>query len=114
MTTQNTSNIYSYKLGTNRGHKRIWIEGQRLAKYGFNRYDRIAIYYGFNLNGDPMIAITKNPESDHKVAGRSRNGKDLPIIDINNKSVDQVMRLSNGRYNVEFAVNKLIITPDID
>ena len=103
--------IFNYKLGKNRGHARVWIEGMRLAKFGFNRYDRINVQYD---DKNSVIRITKDPESDHIVAGRSRNGKDLPIIDLNNQAVTKIMRLSSGQYSVNFMQNKLLIRPVLD
>ena len=56
---------------------RIWIEGQRLAKAGFTWHT----VYSRKIE-DGKITLTLGGDSNLKVAGRNRNGKELPIIDI--------------------------------
>jgi|14_taG_2_1085336.scaffolds.fasta_scaffold00463_23 hypothetical protein len=104
------------KVCKNRGLARVWIESMLLAKYGFKRYD--CAYVSYNSTG---IVISKKPIDGNeidcisannpiKIAGRSRNNRDIPIIDLNNKSVDQL--LSNCKtYVIDYLPNqKIIIT----
>jgi len=61
---------------------RVWIEGKRLQLAGFNRYDRYT-----RVITDNAIVYTLNDNGCHKVAGRTRNNKDLPIIDLVQASI---------------------------
>ena len=61
---------------------RIWQEGKALAEHGFHR----GLPYTRSIhNGVITMALGEGPLT---VAGRSRNGKDLPIIDISATSID--------------------------
>ena len=66
---------------------RIWLEGSNVAKAGFLRG------YLYNVAYHRMagkISLTLHKEGTKKVSGRTRNGKDVPIIDLINKSIGEV------------------------
>lgn len=62
----------------NKGRARVWIE-RDLSAYGFERGTPIKVEFESNY-----IAIVAKPISgaDRRVAGRTRNGKDIAILDI--------------------------------
>ena len=65
---------------------RIWQEGKALAEHGFHR----GLPYTRSIdNGVITMALGRiGCGKTLTVAGRSRNGKDLPIIDISATSID--------------------------
>ena len=76
---------FTVKVCRNKGNARIWIEGKRLAACGFKRGDRIQVVINQQTEG---VTIVANPEGDRKVSGRTRNGNELPIIDICSTELD--------------------------
>lgn len=66
---------------TSRG-VRIWLEGKRLHDAGFVRHARY-----FRESNQDSITYYLHPEGSFKVAGRSRNGKDIAIIDFSAKEI---------------------------
>ena len=64
------------------GKPRLWIEGSTLARAGWNRGD----YYDLSVDG-AIITLSKADQGRKKVSGRSRNGKECPIIDIVGRDV---------------------------
>lgn len=80
--------IINSKLGESRGNKRIWLEGQRLARGGFEAGDR----YNVSLEkGKAFLRVDDN--GSYTVSKRQRNGKITPIVDLNN---EQITRLFEG------------------
>ena len=62
-----------YKIGSNRGRPRIWLEGKRLTASGIGRGDRFRTH---KVEDGVNIAI--DPDGRRKVSGKG----DRPIIDI--------------------------------
>lgn len=86
------------KIGRNKGHARIWLESSTLTKFGFNQGDAIAIVFTDD-HIDRCIQIISEEHAkvmgdviNHHVAGRNRNGRQISIIDINNKQLSDFMR----------------------
>ena len=65
--------IQEYKIGSNRGRPRIWLEGKRLTASGIGRGDRFITH-----NVDEGVTIQITPDGRRKVSGKG----DRPIIDI--------------------------------
>lgn len=63
---------------------RLWIEGAKLAKAGFARYD----HYERSVSPDAIVYRRVEHNAKLAVAGRERNGKALPIIDYSAPSID--------------------------
>jgi DNA (cytosine-5)-methyltransferase 1 len=64
-------------IGENRGKVRLWIEGAKLSVAGFVK--------GAHYTAEPTAAgfrLVLDADGDRKVSGRSRNGRNIPIIDI--------------------------------
>ena len=65
-------------IGTNKGNRRVWIEGDLLASQGWTRgtrYDRdVCVETG-------RIHLTANPDGKYKVAGTDSR----PILDLAGK-----------------------------
>jgi len=73
----------TYKVGTNRGRRRVWIDGPRLTRAGFVPGTR---YWAPVSLGLMTLSLTEMEGSrQRKVSGRP-SGK--PIIDISGGDVD--------------------------
>ena len=82
------------KIGTNRGRKRIWIEGNNLALNGWQtgeHYTRHEHKGGF--------VLTKNPSGKLKVA-KGKQGR--PVLDLCGEYVERVL----GEYEKAVVVIK--------
>ena len=72
----------TYKVGKNRGHNRVWIEGNMLLSFGFTR----GLSFSRTMRADKMILV-QEPEGKHTVAGTEAR----PIIDLNGKYLDELL-----------------------
>lgn len=64
----------TYKIGSNRGHKRVWIEGPMLLNIGFKK----GIVFSRVMH-EEFMELTADPFGKHKISGT----EDRPIIDLN-------------------------------
>lgn len=71
------------KIGTNRGRKRIWIEGNNLALNGWQTGDH---YTRHECDGG--FVLTKNPSAKLKVA-KGKQGR--PVLDLCGGYVERVL-----------------------
>lgn len=70
------------KLGIHRGAPRLWFETRRLGTAGLvpgGRFDVVALQHGIKL-------VPKN-DGQYTVSSKERNGRCLPVIDINSREV---------------------------
>ena len=77
---------YTSSVETRKG-TRIWIEGEALNRSGFAPGTSISIAYDFD---NREIVITPDENSSRTVTNASRNGNPRPIIDMQNKKVDEL------------------------
>ena len=75
-----TTNTYVKQTKRN---LRIWIEGSKLGKAGFNWHTK---YTRSIANG--VITLTVDTNGTLKTAGRKRGDKEIPIIDISLSSME--------------------------
>jgi len=76
----------TYKVGKNRGHNRVWIEGSVLLSFGWDRglrFTRAIKGTMMFLYDDPTEALFNGK---HTVAGTEAR----PIIDLNGKYLDEL------------------------
>ena len=97
------------KLGVRKnGSLRLWIEGARLFKAGFNSGDKFAMD-----EFDHGIIITHDPLGSRTVSGKPRaNGKPRPIIDVHNSAFARLF--PSGLVNIEFGSHQLIVRDSND
>lgn len=76
--THSPDQVTYTKLGTNRGKPRIWIEGAKLSVAGFTRHAS----YSVCDHADGVLVLKLDDNGLRRVAGRTRNEKDIPIIDL--------------------------------
>ncbi|WP_028492679.1 DNA cytosine methyltransferase [Thioalkalivibrio sp. ALE19] len=80
--------IYS-KIGEHRGRKRLWLEGQRLARLGIT--PRLKYSLTEIEGGSKGIRLSFTDEGDRKVSRRKRGERELPVIDIANDDISRVL-----------------------
>lgn len=75
----NPSQVTYTAIASNKGKPRIWIEGAKLSNCGFTR----GAQYSVCDLADSVLRLELDPNGRRVVSGRTRNGKDTPIIDLN-------------------------------
>ena len=90
------------KLGFHRGSPRLWIEGKKLKAAGFSWGSK----YRIEQTSDGLV-ISLADDGPDTVAGRTRNGQELPIIDRHESSWSQLF--PSGRVSVKFFTNRILV-----
>ena len=94
-----TTNTYVKQTKRN---LRVWIEGSKLAKAGFNWH---TTYSRTIENG--VITLRVDANGSLKTAGRKRGEKEIPIIDI---SLAEMQGFNVGQQVIAtFTENKIVI-----
>ena len=95
------------KIGKNKGleKSRIWIEGNRLIRAGFNRGDKFHVEFS---NGKLVLTRFVIESVGVKVMRVSGKG-DHPIIDITGKKVVEWFGNAYSNVLVTYAANTIII-----
>lgn len=77
-----------FRVGENRGKKRIWIEGKFLSDVNLNRGFRFdkEIFQDDGEQPKPYLRLTENENGQHMIAGTEQR----PIIDLNGKYLNNV------------------------
>jgi DNA (cytosine-5)-methyltransferase 1 len=73
-------------LGENRGKKRIWMEGLDLAEFGFVAGAR----YGRSVR-EGVITLQVSEGGSHKVSKKQKLGAEIPVIDILNEKIQEII-----------------------
>lgn len=97
----NTPITFTTKVGINRGRSRVWIEGARLTALGWLWHTSYS-----QLEQVDTILLTKDAAGSKKVAGRSKSGKDIPIIDLAGHYLDF---MAGGLARVTITENTILI-----
>lgn len=80
------ANVIYTRLGERRGNRRLWLEGTRLANQG------IVPGIRFDLRMEKGRAVLQFGEQGERVVSRrQRNGKELPVIDVNSAELEQAL-----------------------
>ena len=98
------THIVNTKLGENRGNRRIWLEGAKLAREGYEpgrTYD-LAM-------SKAKVVLTPSPNGKYVISKKTRNGKLIPVIDI---SRSELAELFDGVETLRVLVTKgrIVIT----
>lgn len=105
---KNADNFHIMKTAKNRGQDRVWLEGKKLANYGFSRGDMLK--KSFSESGYTLVFTkTENPLSGqkyHRIAGTEKR----PILDCNGKWVTEFFQGAEF-YAVEITYGKITIQP---
>ena len=70
--------LQAYKIGSNQGRPRIWLEGKRLVEAGYERGVRFDLVPLPLRDGGMVLAQNEDGTGKRKVSGKG----DRPIIDI--------------------------------
>lgn len=99
--------IINTKLGENRGRKRVYIEGEKLAREGYTAGTK------FNLElKDSKILLRANDEGRYTVSKRTRNGVITPILDLTSKEIAEafegvtMLRVAVSRGKIVISAHK--------
>lgn len=77
---QKVLGLWLKKIGSHRGAPRLWFDSQRVAAAGFipgARFDVLATERGLRLS--------VRPDGRHLVSRKERNGRTVPVIDLNSR-----------------------------
>ena len=100
------ASIIISKVGERKGTHRIWFEGEKLSRAGFDTGSR---YRVDTSKPDRLILIkTKTEERSRVVSGRKRGGRSRPIIDLNNKALGKLFSV-NDKLRIVIRRNKVVI-----
>lgn len=96
--------VINTKMGESRGHRRIWLEGRKLAREGYQpgmKYDAVA------ENGRVVLRVAE--AGHYTVSRRTRSGYTLPIIDL---TADTITKAFDGVAMLRVAVKRgtIVIT----
>lgn len=75
------------KIGNNKGRSRLWIEGTKLKKHGFDPDVKYNLTYDVY---NAQIIIAQHPEGSRKVSRRKKDN--CPIIDISDMILTQFLQ----------------------
>lgn len=70
-------------MGQHRGNARLWFETSALNGVGLSRGTR----YDITTHPDGSLTIMRKADGRRVVSGKEKNGKTIPIIDINDSKV---------------------------
>ena len=97
-------NTFTLKSGTNKGNRRIWIEGDRLASAGFNRG---TVLYR-SMTGSTMTLSTVPADGrKHRIAGTA----DRPILDLCGKWVSEFIG-GHSHFTATVTADTITIVPE--
>jgi len=97
-------NQHTYTSGTNKGNRRIWIEGNRLATIGATKGDTFA--RTMQPDGTMQLQIGSGHKG-HRIAGNAER----PIIDLCGKWVTRFMG-SADTFTATFTKGAILIAPN--
>lgn len=73
---------YVKSIGENRGKPRVWLQGLEVERAGMQPGAR----YDIHVKGGTVV-LKANPDGSRVVSKKSKNDRDLPVIDINSKEL---------------------------
>jgi DNA (cytosine-5)-methyltransferase 1 len=79
------STIINTKLADHKGYKRLWMEGAKLAREGYQPGMR----YDLEIK-DTQVCLRINDSGKYKISKRERNGNISPIIDLTAKELAEI------------------------
>jgi DNA (cytosine-5)-methyltransferase 1 len=97
-----------YKIGENKGNKRIWIQGCNLTAANFTRGNNYKVVYNYDTK--TIILTISDGITGRKVSGRKKpDGSYSPIVDLSNASLVDVTGGAK-RIRADFYENEIHIT----
>lgn len=97
--------VINSKVGENKGHLRVWIEGGKLVRSGYQPDDRYDISVVEN-----KIILVRSSEGAYSVTRRQRNGRVSPLIDLTSARCDALQALFSAMQLIRIVVSERTIT----
>lgn len=98
------SQVSYQTIGTNKDRPRLWIEGVKLGAAGFERGAKYTLAFE---NGQMILALDSN--GARTVSGKTKNGRDIPILDIALKALETEFG-ANSRVRVVFTQGQIVVS----
>ncbi len=95
------------RLGEHRGTRRLWIEGRKLERGGIAPGDRFSIRWE---PGTSTVVLDFNEAGDRRVSKRTRNGRDMPIVDVSTQDVAEALGPGIDRAKVSIFERRIEVT----
>jgi DNA (cytosine-5)-methyltransferase 1 len=99
--------IINSRIGENKGHLRIWLEGGKLARCGYNPDDK----YSIDVVSDKVV-ITRSESGTFAVSRRNKSGRVFPLIEITSARCNDISRIFTHEQMIRVVVDekKIVIT----
>jgi DNA (cytosine-5)-methyltransferase 1 len=96
--------IINTTVGQNRGRSRVWLEGKKLEREGFD----VGMKYDVTVN-EGSVVLMLSDDGKYMVSKRTRNGRTSPIIDLTGQVVSDKFEVESL---IRVVVNgsKIVIT----
>ncbi len=103
----NFTTIINSRIGETKGHLRIWLEGGKLSRCGYNPDDK----YSIDVVSDKVV-ITRSVSGTFSVSRRNKSGRVYPLIEITSARCNDISRLFTHEQMIRVVVdkNKIVIT----
>jgi len=98
------SQVSYQTVGSSKARPRLWIEGAKLAAAGFARGARYAIAFA-----DGSMTLSLDPAGPRAVCGKLRNNRDIPVLDIALKELEDQFG-TGTRVRVVFMNSRITVT----
>ena len=102
---RNVRAVSLQNFGTHRGTTRLWIEGRKLTRASIRPGMRFAI----EADAGAGIVVLRFGTGDRVVSRRSRNGAELPIVDVEGRTLTDAIGPDATRAHVEIAELMIVI-----
>ena len=100
--------VKNITLGEKRGSPRLWLDGQMPERAGFAPGIKFSLVT--DANGQRVVLRIAD-DGERTVSGKEKNGRQLPVIDINSAEALAVLR-GYGTLRVIFLKNEIHVLPD--
>jgi len=100
--------VKNVTLGEKRGSPRLWLDGPMPERAGFAPGMRFSM--ATDANGQRVVLRIAD-DGDRTVSGKEKNGRHLPVIDINSAEALAVLR-GYGKLRVIFLDREIHVLPD--
>lgn len=98
------STLINTKLGEHRGKRRIWLEGHKLAREGYEP----GVKYDLAVEQAKLV-LRPSEEGKYTVSRRKRNGRLIPIIDISRQELAEIFE-GVDMLRVMISRGKIVVT----
>src|SRR5690606_4641960 len=96
--------IVNTKLAEHRGKHRIWLEGQKLTREGYQPGTKLQVEFR-----EDSIVLTPGEVGRYTVSSRQRNGRINPIIDLTMSELSEFF-VGVEKLRIAIQVGRIVIT----